>query len=97
MDVRDMRNYAAAELFRLTGQARWHEVFLETTMLNKPDAVLYLWQSHEQRHGAWAYVSIKLLLEHETGGEPGIEAYNVIGNITIDESPDDAIVIISNF
>ena len=69
-DVRDMRNYAAAELFRLTGDPRWHEVFVETTMLNKPDAILYLWQSHEQRHGAWAYVNIK-----RSGVDPKLQGY----------------------
>ncbi len=32
IDVRNKRNYAAAELFRLTGDERWHRVFLETTI-----------------------------------------------------------------
>ena len=32
----------------------------------------------------------------ETPSNPGLEAYNVVGNITIDESPDDAVAIISN-
>lgn len=70
IDVRDMRNYAAAELFRLTGDPQWNDVFVKTTMLNKPDAVLYLWQSHEQRHGAWAYVNIK-----RTGVDVNLQQY----------------------
>ncbi len=54
--VRDMRNYAAAELFRLTGDDQWQRVFRETTKLNQPGAQLYVWQSHEQREAAWVYV-----------------------------------------
>lgn len=54
--VRDMRNYAAAELFRLTGDERWQNIFRETTKLNEPNAQLYVWQSHEQREAAWVYV-----------------------------------------
>ncbi|UCD50207.1 MAG: glycoside hydrolase family 9 protein [Phycisphaerales bacterium] len=54
--VRDMRNYAAAELFRLTGDERWQRIFRETTKLNQPNAQLYVWQSHEQREAAWVYV-----------------------------------------
>ena len=54
--VRDMRNYAAAELVHLTGDEKWQRVFQETTKLNQPAAQLYVWQSHEQREAAWVYV-----------------------------------------
>jgi endoglucanase len=57
IDVRDKRNYAAAELFRLTGDAKWHKVFVETTMLNKSGVDLYVWKSHEQSQAAWVYVN----------------------------------------
>ncbi len=56
-DVRDKRNHAAAELFRLTGDPKWHDVFVESTMLNKPGVDLYVWRSHEQGQAAWAYVN----------------------------------------
>jgi endoglucanase len=59
IDVRDKRNHAAAELFRLTGNPKWHDVFVETTMLNKPGVDLYLWRSHEQSQAAWAYVTTR--------------------------------------
>ena len=58
-DVRDKRNYAAAELFRLTGDSKWHDVFVETTMLNKSGVDLYVWKSHEQSQAAWAYVNTR--------------------------------------
>jgi endoglucanase len=57
IDVRDKRNYAAAELFRLTGNPKWQQVFVETTKLNKPGVDLYVWQDHEQSQAAWAYVN----------------------------------------
>ncbi|MHC4564766.1 MAG: glycoside hydrolase family 9 protein, partial [Planctomycetota bacterium] len=57
IDVRDKRNHAAAELFRLTGDSKWHDVFVETTKLNKPGVDLYVWKSHEQSQAAWAYVN----------------------------------------
>jgi endoglucanase len=58
-DVRDKRNHAAAELFRLTGNPKWHDVFVETTMLNKPGVDLYVWRSHEQSQAAWIYVNTR--------------------------------------
>ena len=36
------------------------------------------------------------VFEEETAESPGATAHNVVGNITIDKSPDDAIAIISN-
>jgi endoglucanase len=57
--VNDTRNCAAAELFRLTGDMRWHDVFRETTKLNQPNAQLYVWRSHEQRQAPWVYVNTK--------------------------------------
>lgn len=53
--LRDTRNFASAELFRLTGDTRWNEIFKSTTMLNKPNAVLFQWMSHDQSDGAWVY------------------------------------------
>jgi endoglucanase len=54
--VNDDRNLAAAELFRATGDERWHRIFLETTALRDPQADLFLWQSHDQAEAAWVYV-----------------------------------------
>jgi endoglucanase len=54
--VRDARNFAAAALFRLTGDARWNEIFLATTALNVPDPQLFIWQDHDQPEGAWLYL-----------------------------------------
>ena len=53
--VRDARNYAAAELFRLTGDPSWHDVFIETSALVDAGAPVYQWRSHDQEHGAWVF------------------------------------------
>lgn len=48
--VRDARNFAAAALYRLTGEARYQQIFLATTNFTTgPGPVV------GQRHGAWAY------------------------------------------
>jgi endoglucanase len=63
--VVDARNLAAAELFRLTGDERWHQVFLSTTAFRDPKADLFLWPKHNQRDSAWVYVSTS---------HPGVDA-----------------------
>ena len=54
--LRDERNLAAAELFRLTGDERWHKIFLDTTKFTDPKADLAVWQSHDQREAVWVYL-----------------------------------------
>ena len=54
--VADDRNLAAAELWRLTGEKRWHDLFLKTTAFTDPNATLYVWKKHEQREAAWVYM-----------------------------------------
>ncbi len=56
--VKDARTLAAAELFRLTGDRRWHDVFLATTVFADPQADLYRWKHHEQRDAAWVYLTV---------------------------------------
>ena len=53
--VVDARNLAAAELWRLTGDAAWHDVFRATTAFADPKADIYVWQSHEQGDAAFVY------------------------------------------
>ena len=55
IEVRDSRNLAAIELFRLTGDPQWHELFLATTFFKDPKADVWKWQSHDQRDAAWVY------------------------------------------
>ncbi|MBT7304608.1 MAG: hypothetical protein HN849_34075 [Victivallales bacterium] len=54
----DMRNLAAIELFRLTGEKRWHQLFLQTTALRDAKTELYVWKSHRQNDAAWIYARL---------------------------------------
>jgi endoglucanase len=54
--IRDVRNYAAAELFRLTGDAQWNRLFLATTLFTKPNVTISMnWDSLDQSDSAWVY------------------------------------------
>ena len=54
-EVRDARNLAAAELFRLTGDAEWNALFLDTTAFKGQEAELFVWQDHDQSDAAFVY------------------------------------------
>jgi endoglucanase len=54
--VIDARNLAAAELYRLTGEKRWQDVFLSTTIFTSPEAPLSRWPDFDQGDAAWVYV-----------------------------------------
>jgi len=53
--VRDERNLAALELFRLTGNKTWHDIFLETTVFTDPDAEPYIYGAQNQRDAGFLY------------------------------------------
>lgn len=54
-EVRDARNLAAAELFRLTGESGWHKLFVETTVFRNPSQPLVWHGRHDQSEAAWVY------------------------------------------
>jgi endoglucanase len=62
--VRDARNLAAAELYRLTGDVRWNRVFLETTIYTDPKAEMFVWQKQDQQDAPWVYAQT---------GQPGVD------------------------
>jgi endoglucanase len=55
---RDARNLAAVELLRLTGDAKWHQIFLQTTVYQDPNQDTNLWDKHDQRDAAFIYVRL---------------------------------------
>jgi endoglucanase len=57
--VHDARNLAAAELFRLTREGTWQEIFLATTVFNKRGEPLYRHEKHDQGEAAWVYCRIE--------------------------------------
>lgn len=54
----DARNLASLELYRLTGERRWHDVFREDSCLTRPDQPLFRWGAHIQRDAAFAYTRL---------------------------------------
>ncbi|MBE9011518.1 glycoside hydrolase family 9 protein [Pseudanabaenaceae cyanobacterium LEGE 13415] len=55
---RDSRNLAALELYRLTGDASWHQLFLQTTVFKDPQKEVYVWDEHDQRDAAFLYARL---------------------------------------
>lgn len=51
----DARNLAALELLLLTGDRKWHKVFLQDSFLNKPDGKIFAWGVGVQRDAAFLY------------------------------------------
>lgn len=52
----DSRNLAAIELYRVTGDPRWHELFKQTSVFVDPKAETESWGKHDQRDAAWSYL-----------------------------------------
>ncbi|MGP1385042.1 MAG: glycoside hydrolase family 9 protein [Thainema sp.] len=57
--IRDERNLAAVELYRLTGDNLWHGIFLETTVYTDADVPTREWRSHDQRDAAYVYAQLE--------------------------------------
>lgn len=55
--IRDARNLAAVDLFRLTGESSYHEAFLATTAFTRQRPGPQAWQEFHQREAAYAYAA----------------------------------------
>ncbi len=53
--LNDARNLAAAEIFRLTGDTSWHDIFIATTVFVSSAANVNEGGSHDQRDAAFVY------------------------------------------
>jgi endoglucanase len=58
-EVRDARNLAALELYRLTGSETWHKLFVDTTAFKQNGRKLAEWKSHDQADAAFLYLRLK--------------------------------------
>ena len=67
--VSDARNLAALELWRLTGQNRWHRLFLETTAFTTEDQRLARWGKFNQTDAAFLYARL-----NQEGVDPIVQA-----------------------
>ncbi|MGF1632990.1 MAG: glycoside hydrolase family 9 protein [Phycisphaerae bacterium] len=55
--LRDARNLAALELYRLTREDRFHDIFLEDTSLTR-DVPVEVWGSHDHADAAFVYARL---------------------------------------
>ena len=56
--VNDRRNLAALELYRLTGNQQWHNLFLATTIFKEGPAAPSVYEKQEQRDAAFLYARL---------------------------------------
>lgn len=74
-EVRDARNLAAAELFRLTGDARFHDSFAETLQIDAPGKSLAKWGTRKDNAGYdQADAAFTYLLTDQPGADDAIKA-----------------------
>ncbi|NEQ30273.1 MAG: hypothetical protein F6K04_04620 [Leptolyngbya sp. SIO4C5] len=59
--IRSERNLAAVELYRATGDRRWHQLFLDTTAFSDPKARARKGKSHDHIDAAFVYVRLSEL------------------------------------
>lgn len=68
-EVKDDRNLAAVALLELTGEKRWHDVFLQDSVLKAGETPnLFAWGVQVQRDSAFAYARLPKSL-----AEPGLQ------------------------
>ena len=75
--VKDERNLSALELYRLTGESRWHDLFLSTTIFSNANAEASVYGSHEQRDAAFLYARLN---NPDLSGVRLIDAVDAIAN-----------------
>ncbi len=54
--IRDDRHHAAACLYRVTGEAAFHDVFKRDLMIKTATSRVNVWDSYDQAWAAWTYV-----------------------------------------
>ncbi|MBC7808639.1 MAG: glycoside hydrolase family 9 protein, partial [Akkermansiaceae bacterium] len=57
-EMTDARNYSALLLYDLTGEKRWHDLFLENTSLKTEGASLFQYGTAVQRDAAFLYATL---------------------------------------
>ncbi|MBN1998241.1 glycoside hydrolase family 9 protein [candidate division KSB1 bacterium] len=59
-NIRDMRHYGSAWLFRQTGKKEYHDQFKEDNMVTSANTELEVWESHDQQWGIYTYCMAKV-------------------------------------
>lgn len=64
--VTDERHLAAVELFDLTGQDRWHQIFLEETKFDNSAAEIWVFNDYDQIDAAYVYAQSEQTAANDT-------------------------------
>ena len=78
--IPDDRNFAAIELYALTGEKRWLDVFMEDTVLKNENPELFAWGVHVQPSAAFAYALLPGRL-----ADPAMKAKAIRATVTLAE------------
>ncbi|TWT83499.1 Endoglucanase D precursor [Planctomycetes bacterium CA13] len=74
----DSRNLAALELYRLTGEPDYHDVFLKDSALTDQVPDLFVWGKHVQREQAFIYANLPDGLGEPERKQKAVEAIEVV-------------------
>ena len=58
--IRDSRNHAAVELWRLTGDNRYHQIFLQSTLMKQGIVIPWVWEQQDQVDATFLYARLDL-------------------------------------
>ena len=94
--IRDSRNLAAIEMLRLTGDKRWHDLFLENTVLTSNHPNLFMWGKAVQSDVAFAYAIADKKLTDPVLRARAIEGLEAQAKLGVTYSNGNAFDIVSN-
>jgi endoglucanase len=77
-EATDYRNLAALELYRLTRDAKYHELFLQDSVLKDPKPELFAWGKALQREHAFFYARLPKGLGDETLKQKAVSAMEIM-------------------
>jgi endoglucanase len=86
----DNRNLAVLELYRLTREKKYHDVFLEDTVLNDEKPELFAWSKHVQREQAFIYASLPKHMGYENLKTKALAALETMAQRALEYSGNNA-------
>ena len=96
-DVIDQRNLSALELYRLTQDPAWHDLFLQTTVFQSDAVDAYVHGKHDQRTAAFLYARLSVKAPESEGAKSEdaevkseVEPTGVIEDNQEESQPEDA-------
>jgi len=86
----DKRNAAALELYRLTGEKSWHDVFLQDSVLKDASPELFAWGKAVQRNQAFTYATMPANLGDAALKKKAVTAISTLADRALKYASDNA-------